>query len=88
MTNTRLSMRRIKKVLQLHFEESWAKWQIAQSIGVSPTTVGDYTNPYLTLHLLYLATGRGATGCVCTTTNPRRATRDKENWSYDSECRE
>lgn len=42
MTNTRLSMRRIKEVLRLHFEEGRTKRQIAQSIGVSPTTVGDY----------------------------------------------
>jgi transposase len=42
MANTRLSMRRIKEVLRLHFEQGRAKRQIAQSIGVSPTTVGDY----------------------------------------------
>ena len=42
MANTRLSMRRIKEVLRLYFEQGRAKRQIAQSIGVSPTTVGDY----------------------------------------------
>lgn len=42
MANTRLSMRRIKEVLRLYFEQGRTKRQIAQSIGVSPTTVGDY----------------------------------------------
>ncbi len=42
MANTRLSMRRIKEVLRLHFELGRNKRQIAQIIQVSPTTVGDY----------------------------------------------
>jgi predicted transcriptional regulator len=35
-------MRCIKEVLRLYFEEGPTKRQIAQSVGVSPTTVGDY----------------------------------------------
>lgn len=42
MANLRLSMRRIKEVLRLHFEQHRSRRQIAQAAGASPTTVGDY----------------------------------------------
>ena len=42
MANTRLSMRRIKEVLRLHFEQKRSRRLIAQTLGASPTTVGDY----------------------------------------------
>lgn len=42
MANTRLSMRRIKEVLRLHFEQNRSRRLIAQTVGASPTTVGDY----------------------------------------------
>lgn len=42
MANTRLSMRRIKEVLRLHFEQHRTRRLIAQTVGASPTTVGDY----------------------------------------------
>lgn len=42
MANTRLSMRRIKEVLRLHFEQQRSRRLIAQTVGASPTTVGDY----------------------------------------------
>ncbi len=42
MANKRLSMRRIKEVLRLHFEQKRSRRLIAQALGTSPTTVGDY----------------------------------------------
>jgi len=42
MANTRLSMRCIKEVLRLHFEQNRSRRLIAQTVGASPTTVGDY----------------------------------------------
>ena len=42
MANKRLSMRRIKEVLRLHFEQNRSRRLIAQTVGASPTTVGDY----------------------------------------------
>lgn len=42
MANKRLSMRRIKEVLRLYFEQGRSRRLIAQTIGTSPTTVGDY----------------------------------------------
>ena len=35
-------MRRIKEVLRLYFEQGQSRRLIAQTIGTSPTTVGDY----------------------------------------------
>ena len=42
MANKRLSMRRIKEVLRLYFEQNRSRRMIAETIGVSPTTIGDY----------------------------------------------
>ena len=42
MANKRLSMRRIKEVLRLYFEQKQSRRLIAQALGVSPTTIGDY----------------------------------------------
>lgn len=42
MANLRLSMRRIKEVLRLHFEQHRSRRLIAQAVSASPTTVGDY----------------------------------------------
>ena len=42
MANKRLSMRRMKEVLRLYFEQGRSRRVIAQTIGTSPTTVGDY----------------------------------------------
>ena len=42
MTNRRLSLRKIEEVLRLHFECGRNNREIAQSVQVSPTTVGDY----------------------------------------------
>jgi hypothetical protein len=42
MANTRLSMRRIKEDLRLQYEQQRSRRLIAQPVGASPTTVGDY----------------------------------------------
>lgn len=41
MPNDRLTMRRIREVLRLH-DQALSKRRIAQAIGISPTTVGEY----------------------------------------------
>ena len=40
MANNRLSMRKITEALRLHFEHDRTNREIAQAIGISPTTVG------------------------------------------------
>ncbi len=42
MANNRLSMRKITEALRLHFEHARTNREIAQAIGTSPTTVGQY----------------------------------------------
>ena len=43
MANNRLSMRKITEALRLHFEhDDRTNREIAQAIGISPTTVGQY----------------------------------------------
>lgn len=42
MANNRLSMRKIIEALRLHVEHNRTNREIAQAIGVSPTTVGQY----------------------------------------------
>jgi hypothetical protein len=42
MASTRLSMRRIKEVLRLHFEQHRSRRLIGQTVGASPAIVGDY----------------------------------------------
>lgn len=42
MANNRLSMRKITEALRLHFEHNRTNREIAQAIGTSPTTVGQY----------------------------------------------
>ena len=42
MANNRLSMRKITEALRLHFEHNRTNREIAQAIGVSPTTIGMY----------------------------------------------
>ena len=42
MANNRLSMRKITEALRLHFEHALTNREIAQAIGTSPTTVGQY----------------------------------------------
>ena len=42
MANNRLSMRKITEALRLHFEHHRTNREIAQAIGVSPTTIGMY----------------------------------------------
>ena len=42
MANNRLSMRKITEALRLHFEHDRTNREIAQAIGTSPTTVGQY----------------------------------------------
>jgi DNA-binding transcriptional ArsR family regulator len=42
MANNRLSMRKITEALRLHFEHNHTNREIAQAIGVSPTTIGMY----------------------------------------------
>ena len=42
MANNRLSMRKITEALRLHFEHDRTNREIAQAIGISPTTVGQY----------------------------------------------
>lgn len=41
MPNDRLTMRRIREVLRLH-DQALSQRAIAQAVGISPTTVGDY----------------------------------------------
>jgi transposase len=42
MPNQRLSMRHIKEVLRLYFEQKRSRREIARSLKLSPTTVADY----------------------------------------------
>ena len=42
MPNKRLSMRKVKEVLRLHFEAGLKLRPIARSLSLSPSTVGDY----------------------------------------------
>lgn len=42
MANKRLSMRRIKEVLRLYFEQNQSQRLISLAIGISATTAGDY----------------------------------------------
>ncbi|MGH8526458.1 MAG: helix-turn-helix domain-containing protein [Gammaproteobacteria bacterium] len=42
MANTRLSMRKIQEILRLSFEARLGIRAIAQSLGISPSTVGDH----------------------------------------------
>ena len=42
MANTRKSMRKIRHVLKLARESGLTKRQIARSLSMSPTTVGEY----------------------------------------------
>jgi transposase len=42
MPNQKLSMRRIKEVLRLYFEQKRSRREIARNLKLSPTTVADY----------------------------------------------
>ena len=42
LANKRLSMRKIKEVLRLHFDSGLAQCPISRCTGISRTTVGDY----------------------------------------------
>ena len=42
MANNRLSMRKITEALRLHFEHDRTNREIAQAMGTSPATIGQY----------------------------------------------
>jgi len=54
MSNDRLTMRRIREVLRLH-DQVLSKRRIAQAIGISPTTVGEYVRRAQSAGLTFLA---------------------------------
>ena len=60
MANKRLSMRRIKEVLRLYFEQKRSLRLIAQAMSISPSTVSDYVSRAQAAGLAYpLASSMG-----------------------------
>ena len=53
MANTRKSMRKIRQVLRLAWESGLVKRQIARSLSMSPTTVGEYLRRATTARLTW-----------------------------------
>ena len=57
MANKRLSMRRIKEVLRLYFEQKRSLRLIAQAMSISPSTVSDYVSRAQAAGLAYPLAG-------------------------------
>jgi predicted DNA-binding protein YlxM (UPF0122 family) len=57
MVNKRLSMRRIKEVLRLYFEQKRSLRLIAQAMSISPSTVSDYVRRAQAAGLAYPLAG-------------------------------
>ena len=60
MANKRKTMRRIRQILRLAWESGLGQRQIARSLSMSPTTVGDYLRRSPPLASRYVAKRAGA----------------------------